>query len=385
MWVDGRWGGLALVCAIGLVAGCGDEGASGPTTGGHADVLQSCNPHSGYPGDDLCLKPPDPDVGFQLHFGPQAYDAASIEPYIIAPGEENVQCVYMKTPNDRDIFVDEFHGRIRPGSHHMITYLLDQQVADQPIPSNCSFVENVSSTFLLGSQEPEVDIVAEDQAPEHQGYALKIPANSQVRIELHYINTTLEPILREAWINVRYVPDEDVTKEMGPLFWIAQLSKVIDPRSVDLMQGTCMVPMQAPDDLELVQITGHFHAHTRRMTAWLTDAFRPTRCTKGTMPGEEDLDGCTRLYEGYQYTDPGWITFDSETDNRPPDPDQRVPGGDYDGNLPLHPGQRIDWECEIHNDLDTEIRFANEAQTAEMCNIFGTYAPNMGGPWSCYQ
>ncbi|MFW5876195.1 MAG: hypothetical protein ACOCXM_05620 [Myxococcota bacterium] len=380
MRVHERNGWAAIVAATVLVGGCGDEGA-GSSTG----VLEPCSDLStGYEGDELCLEEPSPDEGFQLHFGPESYDEASMEPFLIYPGEENVECIYLNTPNDQEVWVKEFHGRVRPVSHHMITYVLDEDVEDNDLPKGCDFGDT-SSTFLLGSQEPTVDISAEDAAPEHEGYALRIGPNQQARIELHYINTTSEPMLREAWINVKYADVSEVTEEMSPLFWIAELDKEIDPNAEDLMQGNAVVPNDADPNLELIQITGHFHAHTERMTAWLTDASRETPCTAGVLGEGADLDGCTRLYEGYDYTDPGWVRFDSIHDNPAPNPDQRVAGGDYDGNLNLEPGDRIDWECEIHNDLNDALPFANAAETAEMCNIFGTYAPSMGGdPWAEY-
>ncbi|MFW6067815.1 MAG: hypothetical protein ACOC97_05700 [Myxococcota bacterium] len=380
MSVRERLGFVAAFGAAMALGGCGD--GEGGTSGDPRGLQQPCDIDSGYDGDDLCIEPPPPEEGFQLHFGPESYDEADVEPYLIQPGEENVECIYLNTPNDTEVWVNEYHGRMRPGTHHMITYVLDEDIPDNDTPTECGFGD-VGSTFLLGSQESTVDIAASDAAPEHAGYALRIAPNQQARIELHYINTTSEPILREAWINVGVTPPSEVTKQMSPLFWIAELGKVVEERTTDFMRGDCVVPENAPEDLELVQVTGHFHAHTTRMTAWLTDADRAEPCTMGLMPGEESLEGCTRIYEGYDYTDPGWIRFDSITDNPEPDPDQRVPGSEWDGNLPLEPGQRIDWECRIEAEED-DLPFANGAQDAEMCNIFGVYAPSMGGePWSC--
>jgi hypothetical protein len=46
-----------------------------------------------YKGDELCILPPDPSGGIQLHVGPTSYDdPAAVEPYVVAPGKEDVQC-----------------------------------------------------------------------------------------------------------------------------------------------------------------------------------------------------------------------------------------------------------------------------------------------------
>jgi hypothetical protein len=33
------------------------------------------------------------------------------------------------------------------------------------------------------------------------------------------------------------------------------------------------------------------------------------------------------------------------------------------------------------NDGDVPLGFGNEVYTAEMCNVFGMYAPTVGGAW----
>jgi hypothetical protein len=51
----------------------------------------------------------------------------------------------------------------------------------------------------------------------------------------------------------------------------------------------------------------------------------------------------------------------------------------------MKPGDKIDWECSVTNDdVASGLHFANEVYTGEMCNMFGLYAPSMGGPWQSY-
>jgi hypothetical protein len=361
------------MAAVGGLVGCGDDSGSAPSR-----IALPCDDLSTqYVGDELCLQEPDPADGFQLHFGPEAYDEASVEPFLIYPGEENTECIYVTSPNDVDVFANEFRGRMRPGSHHMITYTMNAEPDEEILePSRCGF--GLDSQFLLGSQEPTIDISANEQAPEHQGYALPIKGRQPLRIELHYINTTSEPILREAWVNVGTTDPNTVTTEMGPLFWIAQVGMTIPARAEGyLVQGSCSPTQDMPVPMEIMQITGHFHASTNRMSAWLRPQERPSRCT------DAFADGCTLLYEGYDYNDPGWTVFDSVTQNPQADRGQLVPGGDYSGNLHLEPGDRIDFECEVDNPWDFDMGFGNSVYEAEMCNVFGTYAPNLGGPWNC--
>src|SRR5262245_28589112 len=60
---------------------------------------EACSQVSGFPGDDLCIPPPAPGEGIQLHVGPKSYDDMDeIAPYVIAPGDENVKCFMAKIP-----------------------------------------------------------------------------------------------------------------------------------------------------------------------------------------------------------------------------------------------------------------------------------------------
>ncbi len=62
-----------------------------------------------------------------------------------------------------------------------------------------------------------------------------------------------------------------------------------------------------------------------------------------------------------------------------PDPERGLAGG-RSGLLFLDAGDRIEWECEVHNRTDHVLRFANEAYDAEMCITFGS-TPEVG--WFC--
>src|SRR5687767_8151003 len=94
--------GLFLLAT--LVAACSSESAQ-PTPPNtqppppENPMTQPCGPlNSGYPGDELCILPPDPELGVQLHVGPTDYtDPAQIAEFELAPGQEITQCYYFNT------------------------------------------------------------------------------------------------------------------------------------------------------------------------------------------------------------------------------------------------------------------------------------------------
>jgi hypothetical protein len=339
-----------------VLSGC-DDPAAGES--------RRCPSASGYADDEVCVEPPAPGTGFQLHYGPASYDDPDeVARYVLAPGEERTDCVFMKTPNDSEVFISGYRGRMRAGSHHMITYVQDREIPDSDGPEPCE--QGVDSTFLLGSQETAIDLTLDQAAPEELGDAMRLGARRQVAIQLHYLNSTDAPILREAWINVLYAEPETVTREVSSLFWLGGLGMNVLPGVRETIRAACEVPANAPPDLALTRITGHFHAHTLRQTVWKVSG--ATR---------------TRLYEGYDYNHPGWFAFNTEADNPSPNANGKIAGSDHDGPLTLAPGDRLEWECDVHNTTNAPLQFADGVFTAEMCNVFGTYAPSMGGAWRC--
>src|SRR5262245_41281398 len=126
---------LAVLASSTWLAGCGGDdseptgtGKPGPDDWGTAAM--PCNISTGYPGDELCILPPPEGTGFQLHYGPSSYDQAEINKFLLMPGDERTDCIFVDTPNQTEVFFNEYHGRMRPGSHHMLLYLADADVPD---------------------------------------------------------------------------------------------------------------------------------------------------------------------------------------------------------------------------------------------------------------
>jgi hypothetical protein len=64
--------------------------------------------------------------------------------------------------------------------------------------------------------------------------------------------------------------------------------------------------------------------------------------------------------------------YDSVSTNPTPDVPNKIDGASS-GMLELHAGDELDFECDINNDLDQPLKFANETFTGEMCIVFGSY------------
>ena len=349
---------MGVLMALPALA-CSDKDPEPAPVDPPAVVPTGCGIASGYPGDELCIPPPDPAVGFQLHYGPANYaDEAEVARYLIQPGEETIECVYVNAPNDSHVFYEEFHVRRRPGSHHLIVSELNTDLPDGLRPCEASvqyFVGLVGGTSVARDW-PDPNLVI----PENDGLASELPAHAQIEMQLHFYNSTDVPLLREAWMNVHYKDAAKVTTVQASLGHYAGIAMNVAPGTTQVIRGSAV----APSDLRVVNLYSHYHAHTQRFTA-------------------HKVSGDTRelVYESFDWQEPGVIPLDSAHQNPAPDREAKVTGG-RSGMLELKAGDRFEFECEIVNDSAAPLRWANEALTAEMCILRGTYAPSLGRAWS---
>jgi hypothetical protein len=322
-------------------------------------------------GDDQCILPPAPGEGFQFHYGPSDYnDPAEVAKYTLAPGGEVTDCVFFPTPNDTDVYFNTYHARMRPGSHHMLLYTQGATVATTGKDGPAACNQAADSRNLFGAQTPDLDVVGNaDGAPENNGFGVMIPAHSQGVMQLHFINAGTTPMLREAWANVLYVDKSQITQLGDPIFFVAGVAMDVHMGQTTTIHGTAQVPANAGPDFRLVSATPHYHTHTTEFTVWATisgvkQEILKTFGTIGVLP------------------EPKLVFFDSVAKNTPPDDTARLNGA-ASGVLNMKPGDQIDWECVVDNtDVPQGITFANAVYTGEMCNLFGIYAPSVGGAWS---
>jgi len=188
-------------------------------------------------------------------------------------------------------------------------------------------------------------------APENADLAQRVPANQPAEADMHYFNVTGEPILREFWLNIYSVPAEQVHGEpievrgMGGLGWTLL---PIAPGTDNVYQYSC--PIGA--DGRLLGMIGHYHAHGRRLTAYLRRA----------------AGGRDKIFEMRDYTDAAIFPFDSITENPP---FSELGDGAVSGIVDVFAGDVLEWECHIVNDGSTPLRYTNSVQDGEMCNVFG--------------
>lgn len=332
-----------------------------------------CRVDTGWPGDELAMCEREEGDGFILHYGPDDYDdPAQIEKYTLAGGGEEENCIYVKTPNTEDLYVDQFHARMRPGSHHLIVTVVDNPDPDLELnePFICNQADANGMRWVLGSQDPRIDVAAAGgpgispaaEGDPDFGAATMIPANSVLRIDMHYLNTSDAEILREAWISVNSVPKEEVKVNVDMITFI-QAGIDVPPMSTGYTTG--IARCTAPTDRYIGLITGHFHENGTRFSIWHEPA-----------DGEQ-----VKIYETFNWEDPGNASYTDRHEN----PAMDDPAGDWgaeSGYVLIKAGEVVTFQCEFDNPGDTAVGLG-DAGKDQMCNAFGYYYPSDGDVWNC--
>jgi hypothetical protein len=352
------------------LSGCGASSPSsgpakeGPGDGGVAEAAapstlpNGCPMNSGFGGDNQCLPKPDSALGFQLHYGPKTYEnPADVAPYVLQPGQETVDCYYLKTPNTQDVYVGGYQFWMRPGSHHLNIIVNSTAQADGF--ATCG-ANDGSPGLLGGSETPKVNELS-DPAPENAGLATLLPANSQAVINFHVINTSNTPTMREAWLNYMFIDQAKVKQLRGNLFLVGGLGFQIAPGTHQNYTYSC-----TPDrPVRVIGLAAHMHVHATRMSAW--------KVSNGTP---------SLVYETYDWGTPTELRYDTMHTN-PPANHATQTGGGVSGALTLQPGEYLQWECEVNNTSSNTLTFRNEVFTGEMCIMTGQVVPT-DNPMSQY-
>ena len=146
-----------------------------------------------------------PENGIQIHLGP----------FEVMPQQETEFFYYTALNNDQDVFVNRVEMEMRSGSHHFILYTYPENfeisLAENEYRhlrnEDGSYNESVLSImqhqiFLSGTQWPELDFTFPDNV------GLRIPANTFVDQNTHYLNYTNAPFIGEVYTNLHFMDNQ---------------------------------------------------------------------------------------------------------------------------------------------------------------------------------
>lgn len=307
-----------------------------------------------FSGDEYCILPPPEELGTQVRVGPESYDDPG--PFLLPAGDETTAFFNVKAPNATARFYYRANWRMRPGGHHVLISLPARDVAEGWTAGGDMGSEfGGSARSFGGSQRPVVDRPQGtlEIPAENTGLGQQLPAHQQFSFNLHHINVSDVPILREVWVNIWYVDEKDVTAPMNTFAATGNPADMAIPagRSVKL-EYKCA----AAADTRLISMYGHYHAHNQRFGSWLVRA------------GGERVS----IYESFDWEDIPVYQFDTQSKNPEPNLTAKTDGA-FSGLLAVKAGDEIHFQCEVNNDSNATLAFTNETFTGEMCILFAAY------------
>ena len=326
-----------------------------PSTGAIVDmqpvgsvVGRGCDQSSPFMGDDDCLPPPAPGQGIQIHFGPNSYDDAAVQPWLFEPSEEEVRCVTFPMPSDADFAFAEWELSARPGVHSSI-HLLDgssglYQICASPVP------EAGWQAIPDQLRAPGTRVERLAAAPENEAIARRIPAHAPASSWLHHFNFTDKPLLLELWLNL-YVPRAKPVAFDVPFYQRAVRLQPIPPGVEASESYSCTI-----------QSSGRLLSLTTITTPTALDLDARLQRTNG----EDTLLLHRTPRAGDFGGGPTTFRFDSVTNNPPMAP---MLDWGFPGQVAFEPGDVLHWSCRVFNDGNSPLALPS---VGALCDLAGS-------------
>jgi hypothetical protein len=260
---------------------------------------------------------------------------ASVGPIPLAPSQETTVCIVAPLGNTEDVVLNGFDMKLAPGSHHLIAYLTD--AAPTSTPFSCSPFVGVA----FGTDVPIAFANAEDVTFSFpKGVAMDIPANSNVKIEAHYINTSASSIQGRGQVTF-HATTKAAAPPYQPANFIAAGTTNIDipPNST---YSTGPIFQAPPAGIHMVLVTTHEHRLGTRAQVWSS---------------AKEGDMSTQIADDKDWASPAWRTL--------------APQIDFNGT------NGLTYQCDWTNTTTQTIQFG-ESALDEMCIIAGYYYPSQG-------
>jgi len=247
------------------------------------------------------------------------------EPFTLEPGQERYLCYAAET--DEALVIDGYSHEGAPFLHHAI---FSRTIVPEPDgTSECDIIfrQTWAPLFLSGAGASSFEF------PDNVGH--KLPAGSQLVLQLHMLNTSEQPITDAVSIRMQRASEPD-PMPMGTLaFGTTAVS--LPPQQETELEGVCQVDRE----VQLVAAFPHMHLLGTKMT------FEVGR-------SEDAMEEVFRR-DPYDFDDQSLELLD----------------------LTLHPGDITRVRCSYDNPHDMEITFG-ESTLNEMCYFVGFEAGTDG-------
>jgi hypothetical protein len=237
----------------------------------------------------------------------------------VAAGAELVKCQNFKNPFGKDVALLS-HSSDMISSHHMFVFHDPSYNADMNAVEDCSGIEFNDLLHMAQTPHQEITYPA--------GVGRSVKAGEGLRILVHLLNTSTQPIKARVTVNFNWVLPSAVQTLAVALFLNNALLSVPPGMSTQSRSFT------VPNDIKVLVAVSHMHS---RATNFISKA------------------GSQVLYQGTDWNEPVVNTFN------PP--------------MAVSAGTTITWACTYNNTTGMSLSFGESANTNEMCILAGVAYP----------
>jgi Copper type II ascorbate-dependent monooxygenase, C-terminal domain len=248
----------------------------------------------------------------------------TLDSFTVPAGAEVYKCQDFANPfGGKDAEIGEFESHMAAGSHHMLLFY--KQGATDSALEDCSGLEFAATPY--GSQ------TLNDSLSFPPGVAALIPGSDGLRIQSHYLNTTMSTINAHVEVIFHLAAPGSVMNQAGVLF-VVDTDIDVPPAASTLNSDACTIPL----DMNMIRASSHMHRHGTNFTA--------------TVNGDS-------VYDTTAWSDPVPAEF--------------APPKVFQTGDPLY------FACTFDNNGTTPLTFGESALTNEMCIFTASFYPTPPG------
>lgn len=226
----------ALLFSLQVIA-CGSDDSSGPAS------PQDFDPPAPLEGYTRLTSPTVPSVG---------------------PGADVTYCQYMMAPFDRDVDILDVRGFQSKAGHHAVAFAYADdgslaigdsvQCMGTEVSSGASNGDLALGTFLGGIGGEGENGDSATSLPE--GVAFRLTKGNGVLLNVHYLNSTREPIDGKAVVDLKFA-EVDPARQIAAMFINLNTGFSITPAGRTESSVDCV----AQSDVKFLMMSNHMHDH----------------------------------------------------------------------------------------------------------------------------
>ena len=256
-----------------------------------------------------------------------------IGPITLAPGEERTVCIDKKIAANHPVDVVKISSEVTKGGHHLVFYKSAATV-ETTTPFACQTFRDI----LVGTVPLFIAQKAYTELNFPAKVAYTMPANQMVRVELHFVNTTSQPLPVSGTVHLGEAKEGTITEHANLMFY-GNVGIILAPQAMGTVGPTYHA---VPEGRKIFGLTGHQHKLGTGVTIELATGALGTG---------------TQLYKNIDWDDPPLTIF----------------------NPPIAPGagQGLRFTCTYNNTTNTIVTFGENADQ-EMCFLWAYYYPDQG-------